>query len=111
MKKGKNIIWTLILAAPLLFGVSSCKKFLDRKPLTATLDDVSKGGLEGQILGMYNNLRNSDGFTSIPFLAMHGFRSDDAVKGSEQSDGAEWVAPFDQFQYVKDLWATNVYWD
>src|SRR5215203_1009294 len=111
MKKGKNIIWTLMLATPMLFTVSSCKKFLDRKPLTATLDDVSKGGLEGQILGMYNNLRNSAGFTSIPFLAMHGFRSDDAVKGSEQSDGAEWVAPFDQFQYVKDLWATNVYWD
>ena len=111
MKKGKIIFWSLLVAVPLLFMISGCKKFLDRKPLTATLDDLSAGGLEGQILGLYNNLRNSAGFTSIPWLAMHGFRSDDAVKGSEQSDGAEWVAPFDEFKYVKDLWATNTYWD
>lgn len=111
MKKGKNIFWSLLLAAPLLMMMSGCEKFLDRKPLTATLDDLNQGGLEGQVFGMYNNLRNSAGFTSIPWLAVHNFRSDDAVKGSEQSDGAEWVAPFDQFQYVKDLWATNTYWD
>jgi hypothetical protein len=42
---------------------------------------------------------------------MHNFRSDDSQKGSEPSDGAEWVAPFDNFQYVKDLWASNFYWD
>ncbi|HEU0111519.1 MAG TPA: RagB/SusD family nutrient uptake outer membrane protein [Chitinophagaceae bacterium] len=111
MKKGKNIMLIVLLALPLVFMAGGCKKFLDRKPLTATLDDLNEGGLQGQIFGLYSNLRNSAGFTSIPWLAMHGFRSDDAVKGSEQSDGAEWVAPFDQFQYVKDLWATNVYWD
>jgi starch-binding outer membrane protein, SusD/RagB family len=111
MKKGKNIFWGFLLIAPLLIMSSGCKKFLDRKPLTATLEDLNEGGLEGQIFGMYSNLRGSAGFTSIPWLAVHGFRSDDAVKGSEQSDGAEWVAPFDKFQYVKDLWATNTYWD
>ena len=111
MKKGKNIFWSLLLMTPLLMMLSGCEKFLDRKPLTATLDDLNQGGLEGQIFGMYNNLRNSAGFTSIPWLGVHGFRSDDAIKGSDPSDGAEWVAPFDQFQYVKDLWATNTYWD
>ncbi len=111
MKKGKNIFWSLLLAAPFLMMMSGCEKFLDRKPLTATMDDLSQGALEGQVFGMYNNLRNSAGFTSIPWLAIHNFRSDDAIKGSDPTDGAEWVAPFDQFQYVKDLWATNTYWD
>lgn len=111
MKKGKNIFWSLVLAAPFLMMMSGCEKYLDRKPLTATMDDLNQGALEGQVFGMYNNLRNSAGFTSIPWLAIHNFRSDDAIKGSDPTDGAEWVAPFDQFQYVKDLWATNTYWD
>ena len=91
--------------------VSGCTKFLDRKPLTATLEDLNQGGLEGQIFGLYSNLRNSAGFTTIPWLGVHDFRSDDSEKGSDPSDGAEWVAPFDRYAYVKDLWATNQYWD
>jgi hypothetical protein len=42
---------------------------------------------------------------------MHDFRSDDSEKGSDPSDGAEWSAPFDHYAYVKDLWASNTYWD
>lgn len=110
MNKVKNII-IILIAFPSLFMLGSCKKFLDRKPLTATLGDLNQGGIEAEIFGMYSNLRNSAGFTSIPWLAVHDFRSDDSEKGSDPSDGAEWVAPFDQFQYVKDLWATNTYWD
>lgn len=110
MKKSINILLVIIVAISLLMS-NGCKKFLDRKPLTATLDDLKQGGVEGQIFGLYSNLRNSAGFTSIPWLAFHGFRSDDAEKGSDPSDGAEWVAPFDNFKYVKDLWASNQYWD
>jgi starch-binding outer membrane protein, SusD/RagB family len=110
MNKVKNI-FIVLLALPSLFMLGSCKKFLDRKPLTATLGDLNQGGIEAEIFGMYSNLRNSAGFTSIPWLGVHDFRSDDSEKGSDPSDGAEWVAPFDQFQYVKDLWATNTYWD
>ena len=111
MKKYIKQIGYLILAVPLLLTIGSCKKFLDRKPLTATLDDLNQGGLEGQVFGLYSNLRNSAGFTTIPWLAVHDFRSDDSEKGSDPSDGAEWVAPFDRYAYVKDLWATNTYWD
>lgn len=94
--------------------VSGCKKFLDRKPLTATLDDLKQGGIEGQVFGLYSAIKDYDignTFGGIPWQAIHNFRSDDSQKGSEPSDGAEWVAPFDNFQYVKDLWATNFYWD
>jgi len=104
----------LLLALPLLFMVSGCSKFLDRKPLRATLDDLNQGGIEGQVFGIYSSVKNYDVgqvFGGIPWQAMHNFRSDDSQKGSEPSDGAEWVAPFDNFQYVKDLWASNFYWD
>ena len=115
MKKSKIIsISILLLAIPMLFMVSGCKKFLDRKPLTATLDDLKQGGIEGQVFGIYSAIKDYDigqVFGGIPWQGMHNFRSDDSQKGSEPSDGAEWVAPFDNFQYVKDLWASNFYWD
>lgn len=111
MKKSLKIFYSLMLLSVMVLAVAGCQKLLDRKPLTATLEDLNQGGLEGQIYGLYSNLRGSAGFTTIPWLAVHDFRSDDSEKGSDPSDGAEWVAPFDHFAYVKDLWATNQYWD
>jgi hypothetical protein len=115
MNKIKNLLWGLLLAAPLLFLATGCKKFLDRKPLTATLDDLNQGGIEGQIYGLYGAIRNGDvagqGFGGIPWLAVHNFRSDDSEKGSDPGDGADWAVIHDQFQYVKDHWSTNTYWD
>ena len=111
MKKNIKLLFTMLALSYVIVMLAGCNKFLDRKPLTATLDDLNQGGLEGQIYGLYSNLRGSAGFTTIPWLAMHDFRSDDSEKGSDPSDGAEWVAPFDKFQYVKDLWASNQYWD
>ncbi|MBL7724511.1 MAG: RagB/SusD family nutrient uptake outer membrane protein [Chitinophagaceae bacterium] len=111
MRNFKSTFFALLLALPFLMMLSGCEKFLDRKPLTATLEDLNQGGIEAEIFGIYSNLRNSPGFTTIPWLAVHDFRSEDSEKGSDAADGAEWVAPFDNFQYVKDLWATNVYWD
>jgi len=111
MKKNFKIFYSLLLMSSMMIGMYGCQKLLDRKPLTATLEDLNQGGLEGQIYGLYSNLRNSAGFTTIPWLAVHDFRSEDSEKGSDPSDGAEWVAPFDNFAYVKDLWATNQYWD
>ena len=115
MKKSKRILWIiLLLVIPILFMVNGCSKFLDRKPLTATLDDLNQGGIEGLVFGIYSAVKDYDigqVFGGIPWQGMHNFRSDDSQKGSEPSDGAEWVAPFDNFQYVKDLWASNFYWD
>lgn len=115
MKKNRKMLWTvLLLTLPVLFMVSGCKKFLDRKPLTATLDDIKQGGIEGQVFGLYSAIKDYDigqVFGGIPWQGMHNFRSDDSEKGSDQADGAEWVAPFDNFNYVKDLWASNYYWE
>ncbi|MBL7708885.1 MAG: RagB/SusD family nutrient uptake outer membrane protein [Chitinophagaceae bacterium] len=111
MRKFKRTFFAVLFAVPLLAVLGSCNKFLDRKPLTATLEDLNQGGIEAEIFGIYSNLRQSAGFTSIPWLGVHDFRSDDSEKGSDAADGAEWVAPFDNYLYVKDLWATNTYWD
>ena len=71
--------------------------------------------MEGQIYGLYGAIRNGDvagqGFGGIPWLAINNFRSDDSEKGSSPADGADWGVIYDQFQYVKDHWSSNIYWD
>lgn len=111
MKKFKKITWGLILVIPMLITVTGCKKFLDRKPLSATLDDLTQGTLEAQSLGMYNTLRSYAGFSTLPWLDFNSIRDDDAQKGSSTTDGAEINAEFETFQYTKDDWATNTYWN
>src|SRR5947209_10473583 len=111
MKKIKNITLILLLAAPMLIAVSGCKKFLDRKPLTADLNDLPQGSMEGLTLNLYTSLRNYAGFSLLPWLDFHSIRGDDAEKGSSTSDGAEIDAEFETFKYTKDDWATNTYWD
>lgn len=110
MKRYKNLFWGLLMI-PLLITAVGCKKFLDRKPLTATLDDLNQGLLESQSLGLYNTLRSYAGFSTLPWLDFHSIRDDDAQKGSSATDGAEVNTEFETFQYTKDDWATNTYWN
>jgi hypothetical protein len=110
MKKKINIVF-IVFAGLALVGISSCQKFLDRKPLTATLDDLNQGTLEAQSFGLYSFLRSSAGFSTLPWLDFHSIRDDDAQKGSSQTDGAEINAEFETFQYTKNDWATNTYWN
>ena len=111
MKKNKIFIWSLFLSIPLFFTIAGCKKFLDRKPLTATLEDLHQGALEGQVLGMYNILRTYAGFSTLPWLDFNVIRDDDAQKGSDINDGKEIIAEFETYQYSKDDWAPNTYWN
>ncbi len=111
MKKNKLVFWTLLTAIPLFFTIAGCKKFLDRKPLTATLEDFNQGALEGQVLGLYTNLRTLAGFSTLPWIDFHSIRDDDAKKGSDAGDGNEITAEFDTYQYSKDDWAPNAYWN
>jgi len=111
MKKIKNTIVLLLVAAPMLVMVSGCKKFLDRKPLTATFDDLHQGLLETQVFGLYSNLRSDAGFSTLPWLDFNSIRDDDAQKGSSLTDGAEINTEFETFQYTKDDWATDTYWN
>ena len=111
MKLNKSIFWSILLSLPFLFITGGCSKFLDRKPLTATLTDLNQGGLEAQIFGLYSFFRTSYGTVSmLPHLALHGFRSEDAIQGSDGVDGAEWKAPMDNFNYDKSFGSVNDYW-
>ncbi len=111
MKRTKNTILLLLIGVPMLVMVSGCKKFLDRKPLTATFDDLHQGGLETQVFGLYSTLRGYAGFSTLPWLDFNSIRDDDAEKGSNLSDGAEINTEFETFQYTKDDWATDTYWN
>ncbi|MGZ5135201.1 MAG: RagB/SusD family nutrient uptake outer membrane protein [Flavitalea sp.] len=111
MKKNKLLVWALLFVIPVILSVTGCKKFLDRKPLTATLDDLKQGSLEGQVLGMYTTLRSYAGFSTLPWIDFHIIRGDDSQKGSDANDGREIVTEFDTYQYSKDDWAPNSYWN
>jgi hypothetical protein len=111
MKKMKLMRWGLLLALPLLMTMSGCKKYLDRAPLTATFNDLHQGELESQSFGLYSTLTSYAGFSSLPWIDFHSIRDDDAQKGSSTTDGAEINTEFETFQYTKDDWATDTYWN
>lgn len=111
MRQNRILTWSLIVMVPAIICISGCKKFLDRKPLTATLDDLNQGALEKQALNMYTQLRNDAGFSTLPWLDFHSIRDDDSQKGSDASDGKEINTEYETFQYNKDDWAINAYWN
>lgn len=117
MKNLKNIIVGLLIVVPTITLISGCKKFLDRKPLTATVDDLQGGELEGKVLGLYGAIRNSksepfvgDGLQSLPYIAMNSFRSDDGEIVADPGATA-WHTTYDNFQYTKDDWGAGMYWN
>jgi hypothetical protein len=111
MKMNKKIYWVLLFIIPIIISVVGCNKFLDRKPLTATLNDLHQGTLEAQSFGLYSILRGYAGFSTLPWIDFNSIRDDDAQKGSSTTDGAEINAEFETFQYTKDDWATDTYWN
>ena len=111
--KNKIKIFTALLAfGGVVAMLSGCDKFLNRQPLSATLTDLGNGSgtFDAKALGLYSALRNSGGFSTLPWLDFNSIRDDDAQKGSSVSDGAEINAEFETFQYTKDDWATDTYW-
>ena len=111
MKKNIKYFGSLLLLATLFLTIAGCSKFLDRKPLTATLNDLNQGALEAQSLGLYNTLRTYAGFSTLPWLDFNSIRDDDAQKGSSTTDGAEINTEFETFKYTKDDWGTDTYWN
>jgi starch-binding outer membrane protein, SusD/RagB family len=113
----KNVFLCLAICSIAIIALTGCEKFLDRKPLQSTLNDYAQGGLEPQALGLYGALRNSagdpwigDGFQSIPWIGVNGFRSDDQEIVADPG-AAQWHSTYDNFNYTKDDWASGVYWD
>lgn len=106
-KRQIGLLLFVLLLAITQFG---CKKFLDRKPLGQGVQgDITQGGVEDQILGLYAATRNW-GMTSLPFLVVHAARADDNLN-STQGDGSDAQAIVDNFQYSKDHWLVNAVWD
>ena len=110
MKRNKKVFLYIVLLSGVLVWITGCKKFLDRQPLSATLTDQGSV-LDGQALGMYSIFDTWAGFNTLPWLDFTSIRDDDAQKGSSTTDGAEINAEFETFQYTKDDWATNSYWN
>ena len=110
MKKSNKIFLGLFMVAVTYTGITGCKKFLDRQPLSPTLNDVSSP-VDGQAVGLYQIFDTWAGFNTLPWLDFNSIRDDDAQKGSSTTDGAEINTEFETFQYTKDDWATNTYWD
>ncbi|GAB3953043.1 RagB/SusD family nutrient uptake outer membrane protein [Spirosoma harenae] len=99
-----------LLIIPMIYAAGACKEnFLDKKPLTATLQDLNQGGVSGQIYGLYSFLRGNV-ISVLPAMTFENFRDDDSEKGSSLSDGKDYGSIADDFQYTKDHWATNNYW-
>src|ERR1700733_6375860 len=111
MKTYKQFLGSVTAVTMLLIALSGCSKFLDRKPLQATLSDLQQGSLEAQSFGLYSQLRSDAGFSTLPWLDMNSIRDDDAQKGSSTTDGAEINTEFETFQYTKDDWGTDTYWN
>ncbi len=111
MKRINKLFPLLFLCAPMLIIVSGCKKYLDRKPLSATFTDLNQGALETPVFGLYSTLRSYNGFSTLPWIDFNSIRDDDAMKGSSLSDGAEINTEFETFQYTKDDWAEDTYWN
>ena len=111
MKTYKQTFWIFAVTATSLLAVAGCSKFLDRKPLQATLSDLNQGALEAQSFGLYSTLRSYGGFSTLPWLDFNSIRDDDAQKGSSTTDGAEINTEFETFKYTKDDWATDTYWN
>ncbi|WP_162944863.1 RagB/SusD family nutrient uptake outer membrane protein [Flavisolibacter nicotianae] len=110
MKKNTKVLLGLLLLTAASFSITGCKKFLDRKPLSATLTDYGSA-VDGQAIGMYSVFNTYAGYNTLPWLDFNSIRDDDAQKGSSATDGAEINAEFETFQYTKDDWATNTYWN
>src|SRR5882757_604164 len=108
MKKNK-LFWALLAAIPVLLSVTGCKKFLDKQPLTATLDDLHQGTLEAQSFGIYNTLRTTSGFSELVWLDSNSIRDDDAQKGSSLTDGADVNTEFETVECSKNDWAADTY--
>ena len=113
MNRIKPVFW-IILVVISFTAISGCKKFLDRKPLSATLDDIPGGGIEGQILGLYGAIRHPDasgnGFGGIMWLGMHSARGDDA-DATADPNGTGYANIFDRYIYAVDDWGPNTYYE
>lgn len=108
--KLKTYIFSLLIASSAL-TFAGCNDFLDRSPLgDFTEDDAPGGSLDGQVFGLYTQMRNYNITAGIPAFAIHNFRSEDSEKGSSLGDGEDQAEMFDKFFYTTNNDVVSAYW-
>lgn len=110
MKKQHKISLFFLLLITLGVLFSGCKKFLDRKPLSATLDDYSTP-IDGLVIGMYKVMFTYGGFSNLGWIGLSSMRDDDAKKGSSDGDLAQLTSIYDNYQYSKNEGTANDFWN
>ncbi len=106
-----NFIFILILA---ILTTAGCSKFLDLEPLGSAIegDLTDVGGVDGKVFGLYGQMRDLGGIAGLPLAFLASVRSDDAIKGYQESNTAAYEVIGDQFQYNKgDTWLIPQYWN
>lgn len=109
-----KILYKKFAVALILLGTmvtSACKKdYLDREPLGRySEEDIPAGSFDSKVFAAYAVLR-TDGFNSLPYLAIHSFRADESQKGSSATDGADQANMYDEFNYVATNGLIATYW-
>src|SRR5258708_8227346 len=100
MKTYKQILWSLAVISTLLIAATGCKKYLDRTPLTATLEDLHQGSLEAQSFGLYSTLRTYAGFSLLPWLDFNSIRDYDPQKRPNTTHSPAVNPTFSPFHYT-----------
>ncbi len=104
----KNLFFTIIC---LSFLFSCNDNILDTKPLGKAVEgELTVGGQEAQVFGLYGQFRT----TAVGDWQRHWFgsiRSDDAKKGSSDTDSAENGNVFDSFQYAATNGLSTSWWN
>lgn len=109
MRLNKYIISAFAVASVL--AMSSCSDFLDRSPQgQLTEDDNPNALVNGKIYNVYTMMRNYNITAGIPAFAIQSFRSEDAEKGSSESDGADVAEMYDDFVYTPTNGLLGAYW-
>ena len=109
MKLTKYILSTFVAASVL--AITGCSDFLDRSPQGQfTEDDNPNALVNGKIYNVYTLMRNYNITAGVPAFAIQSFRSEDAQKGSVESDGSDVAQMYDDFNYLPTNGLLGAYW-
>lgn len=74
MKQNFYKLGSVAFILALLVATVGCKKFLDRKPLGVAVDgDLTVGGVEGKVFGLYGKLRDEAGMSDLATLFLKAY--------------------------------------
>lgn len=107
----KYIINALYISLIGLFVLmqASCSDLLDQKPQGQWTNNPA-GSLESDVFTLYARIRHENITSSLPALAIHSYRSEDAEKGSIPSDAQGEADMFDNFSYTANNGSIQSYW-